>query len=267
MPAHTRLACRHHPTATMATKLRADDSESPSTAPTATSSPTDDGTDSVSSMLPRQIERADDMSSLGVRGRGPVSRAAVEALASTSVAGHVSGVPLGGVKPVLSTRSLIGMMSAPPRPCGLCNPEAPPTLVKCYSRRKSAALRVCFHESGPSRQDENYVTRFTNCKLVRGGKLIADDLWVFKGRIIDPATRFWDAHSSQVRVVSALPHGRVRACCSSEVADLLSLHCVHILPPVSCRALAGFTVLVCAAGVCGRPRHRLCWWHSSPGLD
>ena len=38
------------------------------------------------------------------------------------------------------------------------------------------------------------VLRFTNCRLCRSGRLIAgEDLWVTRGRVVDPAKRFWEA--------------------------------------------------------------------------
>merc|ERR1712086_923182 len=37
------------------------------------------------------------------------------------------------------------------------------------------------------------VTKFRNCKLLRGGEIVQDDLWVKHGKIIDPESRFWEA--------------------------------------------------------------------------
>merc|ERR1712166_462634 len=37
------------------------------------------------------------------------------------------------------------------------------------------------------------VTKFRNCKLLRGGEIVQDDLWVQHGKIIDPESRFWEA--------------------------------------------------------------------------
>ena len=38
-----------------------------------------------------------------------------------------------------------------------------------------------------------HVLRFTNCRLCRSGRLVSEDLWVTRGRIVDPAKRFWEA--------------------------------------------------------------------------
>ena len=40
------------------------------------------------------------------------------------------------------------------------------------------------------------VTKFRNCKLLRGGEIVQDDLWVKHGKIIDPESRFWEAMKS-----------------------------------------------------------------------
>ena len=38
------------------------------------------------------------------------------------------------------------------------------------------------------------VLRFTNCRLCRSGRLVSGcDLWVTRGRVVDPAKRFWEA--------------------------------------------------------------------------
>ena len=39
----------------------------------------------------------------------------------------------------------------------------------------------------------DHVLRFTNCRVVRGHKLVAEDVWVSRGQVVDPARRFWDA--------------------------------------------------------------------------
>ena len=35
------------------------------------------------------------------------------------------------------------------------------------------------------------VKRYTNCKVLRKDKLVAEDLWVADGIIVDPRTFFW----------------------------------------------------------------------------
>jgi len=37
------------------------------------------------------------------------------------------------------------------------------------------------------------VIKFRNCKILRGGSIVDDDLWVKDGTVIDPAARFWEA--------------------------------------------------------------------------
>ena len=37
------------------------------------------------------------------------------------------------------------------------------------------------------------VKRFTNARVLRDNRFIAEDLWVRDGRIIDPQSRFWEA--------------------------------------------------------------------------
>ena len=80
----------------------------------------------------------------------------------------------------------------------------PPPLVHTYSRRVARPLRVCWTESEDCNSDDTFVTQFTNCTTVRGGRLTRDDVWVCNGRIIDPARRFWQAHGMNVRLAARL---------------------------------------------------------------
>lgn len=116
---------------------------------------------------------------------------------------------------------------------GRSTPQAaPPTLVHCYSRRQARPLHVNWSDSGDTGMShEGFVTRFTNCRLVRGGKLVRDDLWVSDGRIIDPARRFWEASSTRVRCCkrgvpgapcdTLLTHAHVVPCASHHVPAVL----------------------------------------------
>ena len=45
----------------------------------------------------------------------------------------------------------------------------------------------------PSSPPSSHVLRFTNCRVCRSGRLVAEDLWVTRGRVVDPAKRFWEA--------------------------------------------------------------------------
>jgi len=47
----------------------------------------------------------------------------------------------------------------------------------------------------PPPSDRPLITKFTNVTLLRNHSLVVDDLWVQSGRIIDPISRFWDAHN------------------------------------------------------------------------
>ena len=40
------------------------------------------------------------------------------------------------------------------------------------------------------------MTRFTNCRVVRGGELVEEDLWVQEGVVVDPKKMFWAAESA-----------------------------------------------------------------------
>jgi len=116
----------------------------------------------------------------------------------------------------------------------------PPPLVHTYCRRVARPLRVCWTESEDCNSDDTFVTQFTNCTTVRGGRLTRDDVWVCNGRIIDPARRFWQAHGMNVRLAARL--------------------CLDLLW-VFARCGASPVLVGCCAGVCGRPCDRLRWWN------
>eukprot|EP01137_Pigoraptor_chileana_P002589 Opistho-2@2353 len=63
----------------------------------------------------------------------------------------------------------------------LSEPPSPP------SRR---CLRIV-EGTIPGDKDER-VVRFVNCRIVRDGCVVHEDLWVHRGKIIDPQSRFWE---------------------------------------------------------------------------
>ena len=58
-----------------------------------------------------------------------------------------------------------------------------------------------------------HVLRFTNCRVCRSGRLVAEDLWVTRGRVVDPAKRFWEAQQLHefAADVTIDCHGRILA--------------------------------------------------------
>jgi len=72
-------------------------------------------------------------------------------------------------------------LDSPRRPQKVADPE-----VCCRSSERAAL------SSAPAR-----TMKLTNVKIVRGGKLVDDDLWVRDGRILDAASDFWSTDSAK----------------------------------------------------------------------
>jgi len=56
------------------------------------------------------------------------------------------------------------------------------------------SLQTLFASASPS---QPAVIKICNARVLRGGKLVHDDLWLQGGRILDPQCRFWDAANSR----------------------------------------------------------------------
>lgn len=62
---------------------------------------------------------------------------------------------------------------------------------------------VCDDES----LSDELVTRYTNCHILSNGKLIKEDLWVRRGRFIDPQRLFYDERKTADRIINC--HGAI----------------------------------------------------------
>ena len=52
---------------------------------------------------------------------------------------------------------------------------------------------VKWHELPLHTSSQGKVIKFTNCRVLTGAAFATEDLWVRDGRVIDPASRFWEA--------------------------------------------------------------------------
>ena len=54
-------------------------------------------------------------------------------------------------------------------------------------------LKTPWHSLPKDTNSHNRVIKFTNARVFLKGKFRREDLWVRDGRVIDPASRFWEA--------------------------------------------------------------------------
>jgi hypothetical protein len=67
---------------------------------------------------------------------------------------------------------------------------------ECVSRGDAAPKLGAHTLSDVESTYSSAVLKFTNCRILRDGKLIKEDLWVQDGIIIDEKKRFWNAETA-----------------------------------------------------------------------
>jgi N-acetylglucosamine-6-phosphate deacetylase len=69
-------------------------------------------------------------------------------------------------------------------------------VVKRANEGEKKPIETPESHSTTTASSEGIVLKFTNCRILRDGKLVKDDLWVKDGKIIDERKRFWAASTA-----------------------------------------------------------------------